>query len=172
VAYDWRKLLMTRLTSLDAHAPMGGIQNAGWMMVYNDQSNEMVVAHETEGSVDLSFSLGLVLAKDGVVVDSTLDMPAYQAGIGPGMKVVAVNGRRYSADAIRDALRLGRDSKEPLELLIENGEYYKTLQMNYHDGNRYPHLVRVSSAPDLLTEIIKQHAPTVAVASQPAPAKK
>ena len=172
VAYDWRKLLMTRLTSLDAHAPMGGIQNAGWMMVYNDQSNEMVVAHETEGSADLSFSLGLVLTKDGVVVDSTLDMPAYQAGIGPGMKVVAVNGRRYSADAIRDALRLGRDSKEPLELLIENGEYYKTLQMNYHDGNRYPHLVRVSSAPDLLTEIIKQHAPTVAVASQPAPAKK
>jgi predicted metalloprotease with PDZ domain len=161
VAYDWRKLLTTRLTSLDAHAPMEGIQNAGWMLAYNDQPNEMMTAREQDGNADLSFSLGLTLGKDGVIVDSILDSVAYRAGIGPGMKIIAVNGRRYSPDVIRDALRLGRDSKAPLELLIENGEYFKTVQIDYHDGNRYPHLVRVSNAADLLSDIIRMHAPGV-----------
>jgi predicted metalloprotease with PDZ domain len=161
VPYDWRKLLTARLTSLDPHAPTGGIQNGGWMMVYNDQPNEMMAAREADGSADLSFSIGLALTREGVVVDSVLNMPAYKAGIGPGMRISAVNGRRYSPDNIRDALRVGHDSKTPLELIVENGEYFKTVRIDYRDGNRYPHLVRMANAPDLLSDIIKQHAANV-----------
>jgi predicted metalloprotease with PDZ domain len=159
--YGWRKLLTERLTSLDAHAPMSGIQNAGWTLAYNDMPNEMVTAHESEGSADLSFSLGVMVNKEGAVVDSIVDMPAYRAGIGPGMTIVAVNGRRYTPDVIRDALRLGRNSKSPLELLIANGDYFRTVQIDYHDGNHYPHLVRMTNEQDLLSDIIKQHAPAV-----------
>ena len=55
----------------------------------------------------------------------------------------------------------------PLELLLQNGEYFKTVQINYHDGNRFPHLVRQANQPDLLSEIIKQHAAAVAGEAQP-----
>ena len=71
------------------------------------------------------------------------------------MKVIAVNGRRFSGNVLRDALKSGKNSSELLELLVENAEYYKTYKLDYHGGERYPHLVRDSSKPDLLSEIIK-----------------
>jgi hypothetical protein len=71
------------------------------------------------------------------------------------MKVAAVNGRRYSAEVLRDALKAGKNTQEPLHLLVEMDEYYKTFDLDYHGGERYPHLVRDESKPDLLTEIYK-----------------
>ena len=71
------------------------------------------------------------------------------------MKVVAVNGRKFSKDVLRDALRQGKNSSAPLELLVENTEYYKTFKLDYHGGEKYPHLVRDETKPDLLSDIIK-----------------
>jgi predicted metalloprotease with PDZ domain len=82
-------------------------------------------------------------------------MPAAVAGIGPGMKLVAVNSRQYTPEVLRDALKAGKNGTAPLELLIENTDYYKTYKIDYHGGERYPHLVRDDSKPDLLTEIYK-----------------
>ena len=82
--------------------------------------------------------------------------------MGPGMKLVAVNGRKWSADVLRDALRAAKNSKEPIELLTENGEFYRTYRLDYHGGERYPHLVRDETKPDLLSEILK---PDVAAAT-------
>ena len=82
-------------------------------------------------------------------------MPAAKTGIGPGMKLVAVNGRKFSADVLRDALKAGKNSSEPLALLVENTDYYKTYLVDYHAGERYPHLVRDESKPDLLSDILK-----------------
>jgi hypothetical protein len=48
--------------------------------------------------------------------------------------------------------------KAPIQLLVENTEYYKTVPLDYHDGPRYPHLVRDSSKQDLLGDIIKPKA--------------
>jgi hypothetical protein len=71
------------------------------------------------------------------------------------MKLIAVNGRQYSPEGLRDALKAGKDSTVPLELLVENTEYYKTYKLDYHGGERYAHLVRDESKPDLLSEIYK-----------------
>ena len=71
------------------------------------------------------------------------------------MMVVAVNGRQFSADVLRDALKAGKSDGKPLELLVENTDYYKTYALDYHDGERYPHLVRDESKPDLLSDIFK-----------------
>jgi hypothetical protein len=75
------------------------------------------------------------------------------------MKLIGVNGRKYSKDVMRTALHASLNSQQPIALLVENGEYYSTLQVNYHDGNRYPHLVRDEGKPNLLDEIIKPLAP-------------
>src|SRR5205807_736713 len=122
--YDWAKMLRERLDSKSAHAPLGGIENGGWKLVYTDKENTTMSSQEKTGeTLDLTFSLGLQLAKDGTVIDVIHDSPAYKAGVGPGMKVIAVNGRKYSKDTIRAALRTGVTDKQPLALLVENAEY-------------------------------------------------
>ncbi|MGC2696148.1 MAG: M61 family peptidase [Candidatus Angelobacter sp.] len=156
---DWAKLLRDRLDSKAPHAPMGGITNGGWKLVYTDQKNTTMDAREkSSNNIDLSFSLGFIATKEGELRDVTPGSPAYIAGLGPGMKVIAVNGRKWSKDIIRAALRGGLHSQQPLSLLAENGEYYNTYQVNYHEGERYPHLVRSEGQPNLLDEIIKPQA--------------
>jgi hypothetical protein len=71
------------------------------------------------------------------------------------MKVIAVNGRRFSDDVLSDALKAAKTDKGPIELLVENTEYYKTYKLDYHEGEKYPHLVRDESKPDTLTQIIQ-----------------
>ena len=156
VANDWARLLRERLDSKSPHAPMGGITNGGWKLIYTDQKNTTMEAREkSSNNIDLSFSLGFIATKEGELRDVIPGSPAYAAGLGPGMKVIAVNGRKWSKDVIRAALRLGVQGQQPLSLLAENGEYYKTYDVNYHEGERYPHLVRVEGQANILDEIIK-----------------
>jgi predicted metalloprotease with PDZ domain len=155
-AYDWAHLLRERLDSKSAHAPLGGIENGGWKLVYSDQKNStMEAAEKTGDTLDLSFSLGMIVSKEGEIRDVIPGSPAYAAGLGPGMKLIAVNGRKWSKDVMRSALRTGVHSQQPLALLAENSEYYNTYQVDYHGGEQYPHLVRVEAQPDTLGEIIK-----------------
>ena len=163
VPNDWRKFFNDRLNSLSAESPQGGILNGGWRLVYDDKPGPLTQAGEdSRHTLNAIYSVGLMLNDAGTVVDSVIGSPAYDAGIGPGMKVVAVNGRKFSTGGFNDAL--ASKDNAPLELLVENAEYYKTVKIDYHDGKRYPHLVRDAGKPDVISEIIKQKAPTVAPA--------
>jgi len=71
------------------------------------------------------------------------------------MKLVAVNGRKWSPPVLRDALKAAQGSDQPIELLIENAQFFKTYSVPYHDGERNPHLERVSEQPDILGDILK-----------------
>jgi hypothetical protein len=84
-------------------------------------------------------------------------MDAAHTGIGPGMKILAVNGRRFTPQVFRDALYEGKNTSQPLQLLIENTDYFRTFALDYHGGEKYPHLVREESKPDTMTEIIRAH---------------
>ena len=154
-AYDWKTFFTTQLQSLDPHAPLGGIEKSGWKLVYRDTLNEMQKSFEEARKVtDFRFSLGILAEEDGTILDVIPEMPAFKAGLGPGMKLIAVNGRKYSKDIIRDALKLGEVSSLPLDLLAANGEFFKTYSVNYHGGERYPYLERDAATPDLLGFII------------------
>jgi len=89
------------------------------------------------------------------VIDTIEGMMAAKGGIGPGMKVVGVNGRRFSGDVLHEAVKSAKSGSDPIELLVENTDYYKTVKLEYHEGEKYPHLVRDESKPDLLGDIIK-----------------
>jgi predicted metalloprotease with PDZ domain len=152
VPYDWRGFWTERLTNHGPGAPLGGIDGSGWKLAYDEFPSEMDRGSR-EHYIDVAYSIGLELRDDGTIVDTTEGMPAAVAGIGPGMKLIAVNGRQYSPDVLRSALKAGKGGTAPLELLIENTDYYKTYKLDYHGGERYPHLVRDESKPDLLTQI-------------------
>lgn len=156
VAYDWRGFWTERLTNHGPGAPLGGIENSGWKLVYDDTPSELFRAqeHDHEG-IDETNTIGLSLGEDGRITDTIEGMTAAKAGMGPGMKVIGVNGRKFSADILRDALRAGKNSAEPLQLLVENTDYYKTYSLDYHGGERFPHMLREESKPDILTDILR-----------------
>jgi len=155
-AYDWRGFWTERLQNHGANAPLTGFENSGWKLVYDDTPSELVRAQERDREgMNAASSIGLWLHDDGRVMDTIEGMPAAKAGIGPGMKLIAVNGRRFSPEILRDALKQGKISSQPLELLIENTEYFKSYKLDYHDGEKYPHLTPSLTKPDMLGEIIK-----------------
>ncbi len=162
VSYDWRGFWTERLTNHSPGAPLGGIEGGGWKVVYDSTPSEMERSAMSAYHVaSATYSLGLELRDDGTITNTLEGLPAARAGIGPGMKLVAVNGRRFSSDGLRDgqvlrdALKAGATSSAPLELLIENSDYYQTYKIDYHGGEKFPHLVRDESKPDLLSEILK-----------------
>ena len=71
------------------------------------------------------------------------------------MKLIAVNGRRWSATSMRTALAATKNSKEVLQLLVENDDYFRTLPVNYSDGERYPVLHRDADRADMLAAICR-----------------
>lgn len=153
--YNWKGFWTSRLDATTQKAPLAGIETAGWKLVYRDTQSEFQKSVEAaNGTVDVRFSVGFALNKDGLIPDVIPESPAANAGIGPGMKLLAVNGRRWSKDILRDGIRETRRGK-PLELLVENGEFFQTHKLDYAVGERYPHLERELGKPDVLTEIIR-----------------
>ncbi|MGA7380323.1 MAG: M61 family peptidase, partial [Terriglobales bacterium] len=153
--YDWAGLLQERVNAVKAGAPLGGIERGGWRLVYNDQPNVFIHTEEKlDNYVDASYSLGFTMKEDGEFLDVVYGSPAYAAGIGPGMKLIAINGRAWDKDVLQDALRAAKDSKQPIDVLVENAKFFKTYSIDYHDGSRNPHLQR-SGAADVLGEIVK-----------------
>src|SRR3984957_12125521 len=156
VPYDWRGFWTERLTNHGPGAPLGGNAGSGWKVVYDETQSEMERGAEISShGVNAAYSIGLEMREDGAITDTIEGMAAAKSGIGPGMKLFPVNGRKYSPEVLRDALKAGNGGTAPLELLVENTEYYRTYKLDYHGGERYPHLVRDESKPDLLTEIYK-----------------
>ncbi|MFZ0960079.1 MAG: M61 family peptidase [Terriglobia bacterium] len=153
VPYDWAAYFHDRLTSLSAQAPMGGIEAGGWKVDYTDKAPESPGTPRFAGTLNTLYSLGLRIDRDGAVQDSVMGGPAYLAGITPGMKVVAINDRAYTPELLHDALKASTKNDEPIRFLVLNDDYYKTCSVNYHGGERYPHLVRVEGKPDLLDDI-------------------
>ena len=93
------------------------------------------------------------LNEDGTIADVIEGMAASKAGIGPGMKLVAVNGKAYSAAVLRDYVRATKTGSR-LELLIDNEGQLATHQLDYREGEKYPVLERDAAKPDLLSKII------------------
>ncbi len=154
--YDWRGFWTERLTNHGPGAPLAGIEGSGWRLVYNEVPSELIKVRKRElKEVNAEYSIGLLLDESGNIIDTVEGMPAAKAGVGPGMKVVAVNGKRFSAELLGDVLKAAKNSSDPIELLVENADYYAIYQLDYHGGEKYPHLVRDESKPDVLADIIK-----------------
>jgi predicted metalloprotease with PDZ domain len=92
---------------------------------------------------------------DGAVTDLSKDGPADKAALGPGMRLVAVNGRAFTPALLRAAVKDAEGSSPAIELIVENSGFYKVIRIDYHGGERYPVLQRVTAVPDTLDEILQ-----------------
>ncbi len=155
VPYDWRGFFAERVYAVQPRAPLGGLTGAGWKLVYTDRPNEYQQARaRTNKQADESFSLGVWVKEDGTVEDIVVGSPAWEAGLGPGMKIVAVGGRAWAPEILPEEVRAAKTSTAPIEIAAQHGDVLKTFRVNYHEGERYPHLERDASRPDLLKSIL------------------
>ena len=170
--YDWSSFFTERLTTHGPGAPLGGLVNSGWKLVFTETINEHQRSEEiVSQEVELEYSLGFdVHATGGEESDRILDVipgsPADKAGIAPGMHLLAVNGRRWTPELLRDAIKRAKSNKDPIELLAENNDYFQTYRVEYHGGEKYPHLEAISGKSDVLSEISRMKAaPAAATAT-------
>lgn len=151
---DWPAFIESRLDAVDA--PLDGLEKAGWRIIYNEQPNLAIEDAESAGGYDdYSYSLGLSLDGEGLISSVVWQSPAFVAGLAKDTQVVAVNGRAYSAFRLERAIRQAQQDRQPIELLLRQDDHYRHVQINYHDGLRYPHLQRIDGSRDWLTSIVK-----------------
>ena len=80
------------------------------------------------------------------------------------MKLTAVNGRRWTPAILRAAVGSAETNSAPVELLVENDDYFKSCKLDYNGGEKYACLERDAAKPDLLGEILKPLTPPPAPA--------
>jgi predicted metalloprotease with PDZ domain len=153
--YDWAAFFHRHLDSTSPDMPEGGIVNSGWKVEFNDKPLHLPGRHGVTSDL---YSIGLLLDTDGTVTDSVVGGPAFEAGISSGMKVVGVNGRVYTPDLLEDAIKAAKDITTSITLIVVDDDYYRTRMIQYHGGERYPHLVRDDLKPDYLADLIKPRA--------------
>jgi len=157
--YDWAGFLRQRVYEVQPHAPMNGITAGGWRMAWKDSLGPIQKAREEANKmVEEPYTLGIrVDDKEARIIDVVPGSPADEAGVAPDMKLVGVNGRKYSKDVLRDAIAASPHAGR-VELLCENKEFYKTYVLDYRDGSRHPALARDNGARDHVSEILAPHA--------------
>jgi len=154
--HDWHSFLRERLDSTADTAPLGGITGGGWKLVYSDDANEFLSAGDAvSGGGDYTASIGLKVKGDGTVVDSIPGMPAFESGVSPYLRIIAVNGRAFSVDELNRAIAGSRSSAGTIVITATNTGAIETHEIHYQGGNRYPHLERVDGTADYLSDILK-----------------
>jgi predicted metalloprotease with PDZ domain len=160
VKYDWATFMRDRVDAINPHADLAGIEQGGYKLVYTDKptrsSRTMAAAGGRRGAgIDVWYSIGIRVTGDGTIGDVRWNGPADKTKLFPGQKIIAVNGNVFSGDALREAIKQAKGGTEAIHLILQGDTFVTTADLNYHDGERFPSLVRVDGTPDYLDEITK-----------------
>jgi predicted metalloprotease with PDZ domain len=157
--YAWADFFRERVDTVQTGAPVQGIENAGWKLTYGDiRPGYWNTTEDQDRNTDMLLSLGMLVKSDGLVADVVMGGPAQKAGVIPGATITSVNGRQFTATVLREGVQGAAKTTDPIELTVRNGEYTSTRKVDYHGGERYPHLERRTDKPDMLTEIVQPRA--------------
>ncbi|WP_157215029.1 M61 family metallopeptidase [Flavisphingomonas formosensis] len=153
--YDWAGFLRQRLDKTSEHAPLDWVARGGYRLTYAEEPTTYFKAAESDRKIkDLTFSIGLVIGKGARVTSVQWDGPAFQAGITVGSEILAVNGRTYDDDLLKDAIKAAKGGTKPITLLIKQGEVYRSVDVQWNGGLRYPRLERVGGGASTLDALL------------------
>ncbi|MEN5146050.1 M61 family metallopeptidase [Brevundimonas diminuta] len=154
---NWAAFLRERLDAVgpNARGPLDGIERGGYRLVFKEEpSGYMGALYKELERNDFTYSLGFMMNKSNRITSVLWGGPAFEQGLTSGWEVVAVGGRAASADGLKEAVTAAKGSSQPIELILKNGDVFKTVRFDYHDGLRYPHLERIEGTPDRLGDIL------------------
>jgi len=152
--HDWTAFLRTRL---DGHgpAPLDGITRGGYKLVYDETPSDYGKALQARRKlVDLTYSLGMTIGRDGKLVDVLWEGPAYKLGITSATQIIAVDNVVYDDDRLKEAITNAKKTGAPIVLLVKEGERFRNVTFDYRGGLRYPRLERDKTTPDRLDAIL------------------
>jgi predicted metalloprotease with PDZ domain len=153
--YDWAAFLHARLDEISPRAPLDGLARGGYKLVYGETPTDYAKAEESRRKVtDLSYSLGATVDGTGKFTSVLWDGPAFRAGFITEVQIVAVNNIAFDGDKLRAAVKGTKGNGPAVELLVKQGEQYRTVRIDYHDGLRYPRLERIDGTPARLDDIL------------------
>jgi predicted metalloprotease with PDZ domain len=153
--YDWAGFLRQRIEKTSQRAPLDWVARGGYRLVYAEEPTGYFKAYQTDRKIqDLSYSIGLVIGKGAKVTGVQWDGPAFQAGITVGSDITAINGRAYDDDVLKDAIKASKGTSKPITLLIRQGDIYRSVDIAWSGGLRYPKLERTGSGPSTLDALL------------------
>jgi predicted metalloprotease with PDZ domain len=154
--YDWSSFLRARLDEVSPRAPLDGIERGGYRLVYSETPTDFAKSNETRRRVtDLSYSLGGVMDSNGKLTSVLWDGPLFREGLTTETQIVAVNGIAFDGEKLKASIKAAKGSGPSIELLVKQGDRYRSIRLDYHDGLRYPRLERVTGTAALLDDILE-----------------
>ena len=152
---DWHAFIQKRVYEVAPTPPDGELARSGWKLVWTGKPNRFMEADDSLRHMSNQwYTYGIRINKDGMVRDVREGSPAWKAGMAPGMKITALDGQAYGDDALKYVLTQAQHSSAPTAFLVQQDDWFRTLNVDYHGGPQYPHLVRVSGTPDMLAKIM------------------
>jgi predicted metalloprotease with PDZ domain len=153
--YDWRAYLQRRVYSIAPQAPLEGITQGGYNLVYTPEPTSWIKSAEKKNKyTELTYSGGFTVGNDGKITSVLWDSPAFNAGLTIGSQLIAVNGRNFDSDAIKQAIKDAASGGPAPQLLIHDGDVYRTVTLDWHGGLRYPRLEKVGKGPGSLDALL------------------
>jgi len=104
--------------------------------------------------------VGLQLTGNGGIRDVRENSAAWKAALAPGMQIVAINGREFAPELWTETIKGAKGSTAPIHLLVKQGHWYQKMDLDYHEGVKYPHLERIAGIADMFSAIMQPHAAT------------
>ena len=157
---DWATFIHDRVDAINPHADLAGIEQGGYKLVFTDKPTRSArtiagAGGPRRGGIDVWYSIGLRVNGEGNVTDVRWNGPADKSKLFPGEKIIAVNGNIFSGDALRAAIKDAKGKSEPIHLILQGDTFVTNADLDYHEGERFPSLVRVDGTPDYLDDITK-----------------
>ena len=152
--YDWANYLTQRVERV-GEAPLDWIERGGYRLVYRETPTPYFTSREKDrGLLDLTYTIGVTIGDEGEITGVAWDSPLFNEGVTTGTKIVAINGREFSNDDLKGAITAAKGMREPIRLLVKKGDLYRTVELDYHDGLRYPALEKVGTGPSTLDALL------------------
>ena len=153
--YDWRGYLQRKVYGVAPEAPLDGINQGGYKLVFTPEPTMWIKSAEMQAkNSDLTYSGGFVVGNDGKITSVLWDSPAFNAGLSIGSQIVAVNGRNFDMDGIKQAIKDAANGGASPQLLVHDGDLYRTVALDWHGGLRYPRLEKTGKGPGSLGALL------------------
>ncbi len=153
--HDWAAFLRERLETHQPGLLLKGLERSGWKLGWSEVPNSYTKGYETQRKFDeFTYSLGFDVGKKDMLRSVRWNSPAFAAGLTTAVQLIAVDGRAYKAERLKSAITAAKTSKAPIQLLVKDGDNYRTVSIAYSGGLRYPKLERIEGTEDRLTQVL------------------